>query len=113
MTDIEIAVTNWMFGDDTGLSSMFMARMFMFSGREKKNVTHPHYPYDPSDFGRCHRLLEAAPALRTRLSELKGNSPVWDRYIDHWDELTTLYLEELPNGTAPKLYDRMKQLQNA
>jgi hypothetical protein len=35
---------------------------------------------------------------------------VWKNIIDNWSELTRLYLEELPTGRAPKLYERMKAL---
>ena len=107
MTDTEIKIADWMVGDDTGLSSRFMARSFL-GGLQGGNT--PHHPLDPSDFGRCHRLLDAVPGLRDRLSELKGRSEVWDTLIENWPYMTDLYIKELPKGTAPLLYDYMKNL---
>lgn len=95
----------WKNGHDTGMSSMFLWAVLM--GRTMGRV---HYPHDPSDFGRCHRLLELIPEWRPRLGEVGAKSPEWGALVGAWDELTALYLEELPNGIASKLYARMKAL---
>ncbi len=98
----------WLASDDTGLSSKAMAHHIMgaYIDHRDRNA-HPH---DPSDFGRCHRFLEAVPEAREKLPKMAEVSPVWARLIGAWEELTALYLAELPTGTAPKLYERMKQL---
>jgi hypothetical protein len=97
----------WLTGNDTGLSSRFMARTIMGGAQERDE---PDHPWDPADFGRCHRLLEAVPELRKYLSLLRDKSAVWDRLIEHWDEMTALYLVEAPKGTAPMLYELMQSL---
>lgn len=98
----------WLNSDDTGASSKAMAaRLFGLPIRPSDSTCHP---WDPSDFGRCHRFLEAVPDARPRLQEVAGLSPVWARLIAAWDELTALYLQELPSGRCPLLYKRMQEL---
>ena len=69
-------------------------------------------PYDTSDFRRCHLLLELFPEWRARLPEVAEKFPKWKPLVDAWDELEALYAEEInrKDGTAPKLYARMKEL---
>lgn len=67
-------------------------------------------PSDPADFGRCYRLLKAFPEWRARIHEVGLEYIEWSGLVLAWDELTALYEEELPSGTAPKLYARMKEL---
>lgn len=69
-------------------------------------------PWDPSDFRRCHLLLELFPEWRARLPEVAEKFPKWKPLVDAWDELESLYAEEITrkDGTAPKLYARMKEL---
>jgi hypothetical protein len=95
----------WMKCDETGDSSMFMARVlagYLFGSC--------HHPHDPDDFMRCVKLLEAEPKFRNGLSLMRKRSHVWAKLVEHWEELETLYREELPMGSAPKLYARMKEL---
>jgi hypothetical protein len=69
-------------------------------------------PADPSDFGRCYRLLKHFPEWRLRLLEVVARYPEWCALVREWDALTELYEEEIkrPDRCAPKLYDRMKDL---
>jgi hypothetical protein len=94
----------WLAGPDTGMSSIALCKKL--GGARGTN----HHPYDGSDFGRCHRLLHAIPGWRARIGEAASISPTWARLVAVWDELETLYLEELPSGRCPKLYARMKGL---
>src|SRR5579875_546641 len=90
MTEIERAA-EWLLSDDTGLSSMaIVARML--------GARHGHFPYphDPSDLGRCLRLLERIPEWRARLGEMTAASPEWAALIGAWDELERLYRREEP-----------------
>jgi hypothetical protein len=64
-------------------------------------------PLDPDDFGRCFRLLEHFPAWRGRIAEVGGRFPEWKPIVDAWPELEALYREELPTGSAPKLYKQL------
>lgn len=86
----------WMGSDDTGLSSMTMARTLApYAGlrcpaHRYDTVGNPH-PQDASDFGRCVRLLEAVPELRPWLAKMSACGPAWDRFVGYWDELEALY----------------------
>lgn len=62
-------------------------------------------PSDPSDFGRCHRLLKIKPEWRARLVEVSAKHPKWKPLVEHWDELEGMF-ERAESG----MYDRMKLL---
>lgn len=100
-------ILSWLDGDDTGLSSKFLAQLAL--GNPLPAI---HYPYDPSDFGRCYRFLQVLePDEQDEVLRLASHrSAEWERLIECWDELVELYLEEYPSGKAPKLYERMKEL---
>lgn len=99
----------WLTNGDTGTSSKTI--WSVLTGRR---ITEPYFspdvPHDPADFGRCYRLLKVMPSWRARLSEVALKHSAWTPLVEAWDELTALYEEELPNGTAPKLYARMREL---
>lgn len=99
----------WFYGPDTGTSSKVIWHVMMGQAASVKRGDHP---LDPSDFGRCFRLLEAFPAWRERIGEMVAISRVWARMAEHWGELEALYREEVPKhtGNAPKLYARMQEL---
>lgn len=105
----------WFFGTDTGISSATIFSVLadqkaIRDGARASAQFRPDVPHDPSDFGRCHRLLERFPAWRQRLAEVAEAYPDWKPFVEHWDELTALYLEESPTGRCPKLYYRMQEL---
>jgi hypothetical protein len=101
-------VREWRDGRDTGVSSQTIYSVFMGVG----NPDRACWPWDPSDFGRCYRLLKIAPDWRKNLHRVAESYPhtAWVPLIREWAELEKLYEEELPKGTAPKLYQRMKEL---
>ena len=94
----------WIANGDTGISSQTI--WSVMTGRSVRSTGFPH---DPSDFGRCYRLLKIMPSWRARLPEVSTRFPQWKEFIRAWNELTMLYEEELPTGRCPKLYDRMQQ----
>ena len=100
----------WLSNGDTGISSLTIWSVMM----RRTPPGHPHWypevPHDPDDFGRCYRLLKVMPAWRPRLGEVAARHPRWKPLVDVWDELSTLYEQELPTGTAPRLYARMQAL---
>lgn len=98
-------VAEWLFGDDTGLSSRTMVAVM-----ENIKSTRYDYPLDPADLGRYIRLLLIAPEYRVRLGEMKRCGPKWSALVDHWDELERLYYSEYLTGRAPKCFDRMQEL---
>lgn len=96
----------WMQGPDTGISSKCI--WHVMNGTSEIRDTHT--PRDPSDFGRCYRMLKLFPQWRSRLDEVAERFPRWTALVREWDELTRLYEEEEPSGRCPKLYRRMKEL---
>jgi hypothetical protein len=105
----------WIKGNDRGTSSETLWAFFMKRPGGSGSTGRPH---DPSDFGRCHRLLQAFPLWRVRLPEFLASwsaeqHPAWKPLIEHWAELEALFVEEVPdgvNGAAPRLWARMKEL---
>ncbi len=102
----------WLKGTDTGCSSLTIFSVLSarwgsaaLTGHRRADI-----PYDPDDFGRCHRLLERFPAWRTRLPEVAAKHKQWAKLVAAWDELTALWLSEVKSGKAPKLWERMQQL---
>ena len=94
---------NW----DTGLSSITIWDFMMHGCATKESI-----PYDPSDFGRCYRLLAKFPLWRQRLPEMGDAFPQWKPFVNAWPQMEALYEEELKNedGCAPKLYELMRKL---
>lgn len=68
------------------------------------------HPLDPSDFNRCHKLLEIVPEWRDRLDELKALGDPWPALVDNWDKLTEMLKEHLAGGDWRPMYDFMKEL---
>ncbi len=107
-------VEQWPSCGDTGLSSNAIFTHFM-GGHRYAVGSHDRFtaPLDPSDFGRCFRLLSApwASEWRARIAEM-AQYPKWAKLAPAWDELEALYVLELQNknGMAPKLYARMREL---
>lgn len=99
-----MGLTAWLASDDTGASSKYMASIL--SGQF--SVSH-NYPWDPSDFGRCIRLLEAVPELESELHKMKACSPQWAAVVDNWDKWIELYKARNSN----KLYQEMKSAYNS
>lgn len=102
----------WLKSGDTGTSSETI-----FSVLTGYPVRHTGTPADPSDFGRCYRLLQVMPSWRARMGEVAAAHPAWRPFVDAWEELTALYEHELAHGPvvkgvrqAPKTYGRMLQL---
>ena len=106
----------WCRSDDTGLSSVYMAWV-LNGGTLPVEPTTPlraderPYPHDPSDLGRCVRMLRAAPALRKNLDRMREASPVWAALISRWAEFEILYdraVESRQFRDADDLHWRMK-----
>lgn len=100
-------ITKWAVSDDTGLSSEYLASCAI--GDPNESV---HYPLDPSDFGRCYRLMQilSDDEQFAALDRAAKESTKWATIGVHWAELVQLYLEEKDLDRAPKLYARMKEL---
>lgn len=101
----------WALGDDTGTSSETIVRIAL--GLEEMRGLHSFdAPHDPSDFGRCYRLIQKFPELRKKLPLVGRKCKAFAPMVKRWDDLSALWEEESNNGTgrAPKLYALMKEL---
>jgi len=104
-----MTVAEWLLGGDTGRSSEFMARVLSdmpadsFDGKND-------YPRDPSDFGRCVRMLEKIPNLYRRLGRMRKHGLIWSALVDKWYSFRELYRSEAPSGKCPVLYREMRAL---
>jgi len=68
--------------------------------------THPH---DPSDFYRCHKLLELIPEWREELPKMREVSPAWAALVDNWDMLTDMLKEQIA-GKKNDMYEKMQAI---
>lgn len=103
----------WLKSGDTGISSetifcVMTGTPFELVLKSWSRST----PCDPSDFGRCYRLLSKYPEWLPRLEELRSLGDKWGKFVDNYENMVTLYNEEVPEhtGSAPKLYEFMKTL---
>ena len=107
----------WKASDDTGMSSKYLAYILSgdwtsAEGRDRKTLSYPH---DPDDFGRCYRMLRACPEFKISSAadmvvRTEQMEKPWPQLGAAWPELEALYEKELPNGEAPLLYQRMKEI---
>lgn len=76
----------WIANGFVGNSSKTMWNCLM--GNSEFPVNHP---YDPDDFSRCYKLLQAVPEWKNELQKLKTLSKAWSNLVDNWDKLTEMY----------------------
>lgn len=105
------ALLQWISGNDTGLSSKAIFAHFMELDTPPRNYA----PADPSDFGRCARLLELRPDWRLRISEMSKYSKDWAAISAHWEEVHNLMDGEVgihweKGERAIKTFARMSEI---
>ena len=129
-TDAQQRTLDWLANGETGVSSKVLAFAFLGVPRRKWYDNSP--PSDPADLRRCLLFLRAVPEARSVLSGEflqdpertvpEWAKPRWEALLAHWDELETLLVEEIGpdldnfgkgGGTAPKTYERMKELERS
>lgn len=106
-------IGEWLLSGDTGISSEAIASVMLgvlpedVVALSKWGETHPR---DPSDFGRCLRLVRMLDC-RTDLELMRRVSKPWEAVVTHWDRWAWLYDTESKrsDGKAPKLYDEMSK----
>jgi len=102
-----IKASKWMYSGDTGISSKtifeFMTGMPVWSI--------PDVPHDPSDFGRCYRLLQMFPEWVHRLPDMVNRYPFWEPFIREWWEMFRLYDRDLKSGRSADLFALMQKLE--
>jgi hypothetical protein len=110
-----IELVRWWEGRDRGLSSEAIALRFTYGEGPDD------YPLDPSDLGRCERLMRTVPEIRGFLPEMAAVSPVWAALVARWSDIVALAESEVPGcfddqhayGTAPATYALMRDLIDA
>ena len=102
---------DYLLAGDSGISSQTILHVMEGTARPRR----VSIPWDPADFGRCHRMLELFPEWRPRLPEVAAAYPSWTRLVERWDDVTALYLKELgrPDRRAPETFALMKSLRPA
>ena len=106
----------WILSDDTGISSKtiwaVMTGTVTAHGGFRVNNFYSDVPHDPSDFGRCYRLLKNFPSWRKRIGEMAIVSETWKKMADNWNDLESEYEREMRRGTgsAPVLFKKMQEI---
>ena len=100
----------WAISGDAGISSKTI--ILVLRGVDLLGTTPPSPPHDPSDFGRCLRMLQQFHWLRPFLPMVAAKYPEWSGLIAHWNELEAEYVaaDESGTGQAPEMYRRMREL---
>jgi hypothetical protein len=113
VTSIEERAAEWIRGDDTGISSKqiwkVMTGQFL---HDESPYDYGRTPSDPSDLGRCQRLLTFIPEWRLRLGEVARAYPTWAPLVREWDRLVELYDRAFtrPNRSAWECFNLMHEL---
>lgn len=103
----------WIVGSDTGTSSQSIWAQMMGAGQPAWCGW--SYPHDPSDLGRCLRLLALIPEWKPRLPEMAEHGPAWAALVAQWDALAAMMNEEVgidrsKGGKAPRTYAAMRAI---
>ena len=106
-SSIERRALLWLAGGDSGASSEAICHHML--GMESDGS----FPWDPSDLGRCLRLLELFPEWKPRIREMARYSPHWAALVARWDELAEMMADEVgidwsKGRRAPRTHAAMK-----
>jgi hypothetical protein len=86
----ERTVVKWLAGNDTGISSRSLA--FEFLGERAHDID---APADPSDLGRCLRLIALVPEIRACVDSLGAKHPRWKHAAENWDRWAESMADEV------------------
>lgn len=100
-------LASWLRDGERGSSSNAMCKR-IFGIPADAGTDHPH---DPADLRRCLLFLDAAEA-HGKVGFMLDVSEEWGRLVARWDELVTLFEEEVAggSGSAPVTYALMKEI---
>ena len=112
---IDKRLAEWLVGRDTGSSSK--AIMLWLSAGVKDETWGASTPSDPSDLGRCLRLLERIPEWKPRIGEMAEAGGEWPTYVEYWQKMADSMEAEVgihweKGQSAPKTYALMKAVQD-
>lgn len=102
----------WLLSDDTGMSSC--AIVAHMTGCNYECMAEPA---DPSDLGRCLRLLRLVPEFEGRIGEMACYSDRWKALTDNWADLKSAMTSEVgldweKGRSAPATAVLMRELVN-
>lgn len=101
---------NWLVGNDTGISSMTMAGIAL-GADAMDHGWGTDAPHDPSDFGRCYRLVKAVPEIRAAFPVIGARVPAFAGILENWDDLAQIYETALlRSGPEKVLFHRIQKL---
>lgn len=100
-------IGNWLRSDDTGVSSETMAAIALGADSGEFDA-----PYDPSDFGRCYRLVKAIPEIRGCFPRISELVPQFAGILAEWDSLAKIYVRDLSRHGSYGLYEKIQLLRN-
>jgi hypothetical protein len=98
---------DWARGRDTGISS---GTIYAVMTRSRGPYGRYDIPHDPSDFGRCYRLLKLFPDWRPKLEEVSDRYPDWLPFVREWDKLTEMWEAALESKDGKEMYGFMAEL---
>lgn len=106
--DTEKKALKWLLGDDTGASSKAICAHMTGNKADAWS-----YPSDPSDLGRCLRLLTLFPEWKSRISEMAVYGSGWKGVAAQWPCLTTSMKNEVGISwekatSAPKTFEMIQ-----
>ena len=112
---IPAAVVEWIRNGQRGLSSEALCKHFFGEPADAGE----HHPVDLADLNRCLVFLDAAFGTRTpvQIDSVRSISPHWSAYVDHWDELVSLFEKETQGAKGglwkvPETYNLMLKIQD-
>ena len=99
----------WMANGEVGQSSKYLC-MTLCGIECRHNV-----PHDPADLNRCFEMFKAVPELKERFGLMRKSSLGWEKLVDNWDKLQSLFISEVGDnwekgGSATMTYLAMKGL---
>ena len=116
---LDEAAIQWLAAGEQGMSSqaIFWTVNAHLKFPDGKRPEETAYPHDPSDLGRCRKLLEEVRSVWERFAPVMGTvaGPVWAALVEHWGALCATMDEEAPEwrdgkGTAPETYGLMQEI---
>lgn len=107
------AAVQWLMSGDSGTSSESILGLAL--GVKPRDFGHMP-PSDPSDLGRCLRMLKALPWVEPLAMPKMRKNPAWKKTAAHWQELAQAMADEVgidwsKGQSAPKTYARMRAIQ--
>jgi len=113
MSELQAKVLVWFGCGELGISSKAMACAVV--GIPTASHKDRNHPYDPADFNRCLKFLNAVPEARQHFDKVAALSKTWAALISRWDEVEKCFIDEVGldwcNGKkASKTYKLMKEI---